>query len=293
MPTVSSWFEEFAMTLKARSGRSDWPDMATEGGLKFWDDFETSLRRMGATWEQADEASSAACDMPEMWPDKFRPFVVGYIQKLQARQLAEGKGIEAGSLDEAKALSRDCPDCEGTGGAIRYVHEEILGKVRTFGGNVAPVGTGVTYPCSCPLGKWVARGLRQEGQTSPVLTVDQYPSLRMRAVIWSDRLDNPYRHHPDRWDADAGMPHDAGEVIDSAAELRILCRSLSRSEESQGQFVPRPPRTPQEWEARAVPARADIADAIPDPIIERERPQPAVSRPEEIHILEDDIANWL
>lgn len=196
MARVSDWFDEWAKTLRARSGRVDWLDPASEQGASFWADFERAFVRHGVTFELADEASSAVCDVPGLYPDNYRPMILEAISRLIARA-NEQQFAQAGTVDAARLASKGCTDCDGSGFAPRFVHPEIHGKVRTIGGGIAPVGAKVVYPCSCPMGKLIARGLIQPGMSRPALTVDEYPSLRRDAVPWSDEPDNKYRHHPD------------------------------------------------------------------------------------------------
>jgi hypothetical protein len=286
MATVREWFDGFATALIERSGRLDLP----EGGSEYWDDFERGLVRIGATREQADEASSIVCDLPNLFPNQYRPMIVEAIRKIQARLQAESHGAAPGSPEEARLASRGCPDCGGSGGAIRYVHADILRKVRTIGGHVAPVGAGVCYPCSCPLGRSFARGLRAEGQARDPLTVDQYPSLRLGPVAWSDSPDNRYRHRPSAWDAATGRPHHAGEVV----SLDALKDSLAASKRHRGRFVPPPPREAHQEDASGLPGHADWAATIDDPEFRRVlgRGEPArPAQPAEISIPEDQAAS--
>lgn len=297
MAKVSDWIREFAAALIERSGRVDFPPW----GSGYWEDFQTSLARIGATWDQADEASSVVCDVPGLFLDNYRPMVIEAVRKIQARAVLADKGVMPGSLDEARVQSRDCPDCGGTGGAVRYVHREILGKVRSFDGNAVPVGGSACYPCSCPLGRLVARGLRREGQDRDPLTVDQYPSLRMGPARWSDR-DNRYRYRPSHWDGESGMPHGAGEVATPEQELSSLKRlvaSLAASGASKGRIVPGHPGSPRQGDASGLPGpsgdRTDLATAAGDPVVARELAPAAPTRPmrpEDIRVPEDDLSAW-
>lgn len=305
MARVSDWFDEWAVTLRDRSGRQDWPDATSESGLAFWDDFERALVRIGATFDLADEASSAACDVPNLYPNQFRSFVVEAIRKLQSRSQAESRGGDLRDPEAARIASRDCWDCGGSGFAPRYVHPEILGKVRTVGGHEAPVGMRVGYPCSCPLGKLAASGLRQDGQARDPLTVDDYPSLRLRPVPWpSDHpagLDCRFRHHPDRWDAFEGRPMAPEIVVASRDEGLEMLRSLTESSRMPQErparrgWPDRPSgrREAQEGASAAPGSRPDIDAPIPDPVLQKERGEPAPAKPlEELYVPEDDL-NWL
>lgn len=276
MAMVLDWFADFARMLVERSGRVDFP----EPGSEFWQDFYRSLTRIGATEAQADEASSIVCDLPNLFPNQYRPMVVEAVQKLQARDLSASKGVEPGSLDEARIASRECPDCQGSGFAPRYVHPEIHGKVKTFGGGIAPVGMRVLYPCSCPLGHRTAASLIQPGQQRTPLTVDQYPSLRRHPAPWGsfhdDGLDNQFRYRPDQWDAENGRPlQSEGETADLATLKAITTLKRAPSGVSAASREDR---------------RENLLSSLPQP--HTEPPGPSIdvpAQPELLTIPEDDL----
>lgn len=225
MAMVCDWFGDFMAALVQRTGRTDFPQIGTE----YWDDFEKGLVRIGATWPHADAAISMLCECRKVYLDNVRPLIVASIRKLQAEEQAGmSSGAAPGSVEAARLASRDCPDCLGSGGAPRFVHAEIHGKVKTFGGRVAPVGARVIYPCSCPMGRVMALGLRQPGQQGIPLTVDAYPSLRRLPVEWArcpDGLDSQYRYSPDEWNDIDGRPMPPEVEIETVADLRNLIAS--------------------------------------------------------------------
>jgi hypothetical protein len=224
---VREWFDDFAAAMIERSGREDFPAPGTE----FWDDFERSLVRIGATWPHADEAASIVCDIPNLFPNNFRPMVVEAVKKIQAREqagLAAGPG--ATTREDADLASRGCPDCGGSGFAHRYVHEDILGMIKSARGNDVPVGYEFSVPCSCALGHLAAQTLRKPNQSAPTLTIDRYPALRREPVEWTDSpdgLDNRHRYRPAHWDAAAGRPVEPEFPIRSVDDLRALIRTLA------------------------------------------------------------------
>lgn len=203
MAMVRDWFPDFASALVERSGRSDFPDPGSE----YWADWQREFAREGVHWPEADAASSRVCNLPNLFINDYRPMVMAEIKKVQ-RESASPSGL-TGSLDEAKFASKDCPDCGGSGHAIRYVHADILGRMKTAQGNDVPVGASFALPCSCPLGHHVSRGYAVDGKR-PARRVDEHPSLRRIASRWgseaSDGLDNQYRHRPDEWDGLHGCP---------------------------------------------------------------------------------------
>lgn len=289
MDRVEGWIGDFFVKHTVRCPREDWPAPATEDESTTLDAWKHAFVTRGVERRFADVASLDMAAAPPRFLSEHLPELVRLALELRRAEDAVPGADPLTSLEAATIASRGCPDCGGSGGAVRYVHPGIHGKVRTFGGHVAPVGMAVTYPCSCPLGRFVARGLRQEGQASDPLTVDQYPSLRMGRVSWSDAPDNRHRHRPESWDHEWDMPGGAGEVLDVAG-LEALVASLAASKDAPGRFVPSPPRGRATDDARAVPARSDLASAIPDPVIGRERAPALASRPDSIGIPEDQAA---
>jgi hypothetical protein len=236
MAMVRDWFGDFMAALIQRTGRTDFPEIGTE----YWTDFERNLVEIGALWPHADRAISLLCECPKVYLDNVRPLIVASIKKLYAQDQAGGPAAP-GSAEAARLASRDCPDCLGSGGAPRFVHAEIHGKVKTFGGRVAPIGARVIYPCSCPMGRVMALGLRQPGQQGIPLCVDQYPSLRRLPVEWArclDGLDCQYRYNPDEWNTLDGRPLPLEFEIETVEDLRRLIAS--------GKAVRRLARVPHE-----------------------------------------------
>jgi hypothetical protein len=236
MAAVRDWFGDFMAAVIERTCRGD--DLP-EPGSEFWSDFERSLVRIGAIWPHADEALSIVCDS-KVFPSDIRPAIVAEIRRLQGLALASGgAGTSVHTREEAEAASRGCQDCSGAGYAHRFVHEDILGLIRTARGNDVPVGYEFAVPCSCALGQLAAHTLRKPGQTSPILTIDKYPALRREPVEWTDSpdgLDNRHRYRPAHWDAARGRPLEPEFPIRSVDDLRTLVRSLaarSRHETSE------------------------------------------------------------
>ena len=70
---VHDWFEAFVGRFVERTGRDplDFPEVGSE----YWIDLERSLRRMGATEDQADEASSVVADSPDLYVNQVRSLI--------------------------------------------------------------------------------------------------------------------------------------------------------------------------------------------------------------------------
>jgi hypothetical protein len=215
MARVEEWFPTFMMNLMIRSGRQDWPDPEDEVGVEFWADFKRALIRCGASEEEADEASSAACDVPDLWPNQYRPMVVAAIKSLQSRKQAEGKGSGGpNSMDEAKATSKGCPDCDGNGIAMRYIYADYLGRFVTPGGKPFPLGALVGIVCgSCPLGNLIWR-----------LNSEAPRENRHRMAFGKNFPDllsgRQYRYPPDNWNALDGEPMPEPSPEDVKAQVQ-------------------------------------------------------------------------
>jgi hypothetical protein len=288
MDRVEGWIGDFYVKHADRCPREDWPDAGTEAESSFIEAWKHAFVTRGVEHRFADLASLEMASDPPKFLDQHLPALVKASLELRRREDA-GRGVAevAATVEAARLASRDCPDCEGSGLAIRHVHPDILGRAVTFGGGEAPAGSAVAYPCSCPLGRFVARGLRQPGQQADPLTVDQYPTLRARPVRWSDRPDNRLRHHPARWDDEAGMPLGSGEVVDRGRALAALKAALSLHGASagRGRAIYRGHRPEGQGEAAGPPAGHPSGGAEE---VRPEIPPPA----REIRIPEDDMLGW-
>lgn len=214
---VDDWFGLFIMSHMARFPREDWPAEMSQDASEFFGAWRHQFILKGLTEDVATRASLDLAGEPPRWKADHLPAILKAAAEVR-RQLEPQTSAES-PLEDARIASRDCPDCLGNGSAVRYVHPEILGKLVTVGGNEVPIGGSVAIPCSCPLGRHVARGLAPEGRPSPP-TIDRYPTLRRWAAPWgspsSDGLDNQFRHRPSDWDAVRGCPLPS-EIYDLAS----------------------------------------------------------------------------
>lgn len=194
---VEQWFAVFVDRLIVRSARNDWPKLDTDDGAEYWRDFRRALVRCGASEDEADEASSLACESADLWPNQAKAMVVGHVRAIQARKQAaakaEGKAAPS-SREEAALLSRDCDACSGDGLMSRFVHASHAGRFATAGGRAFPVGSRVTLFCGCPLGM-LLHG--QDTSRPAIASAAAFPEL-----LW----ERQYRYHPDNWDAMHGEP---------------------------------------------------------------------------------------
>jgi hypothetical protein len=260
---VSDWFDDWATKHRARSGRTDWPTISTEAGRAYWDNVESALVRHGATLEVADEASAAVCEVPDVYPDKFLPFLVAAIKKLHSRMQSEAKGPGGlNTMDEAKAASKGCPDCEGNGIAMRYVHADYLGRF------VTPVG----IVCgTCPLGSLIWK-LNSEA-----------PRENRHKMAFGGRFldllrERKYRYQPDNWNLVDGEPMPEPSPEEVKAQVRA---ALMAGKGSRGSLVGRSggrwrnaPWTSEEHRSEAYTRREEEAasGAVPIPAPEPEYP---------------------
>lgn len=301
MARVEEWLPEFMRRHTARCHRHDWPtdedpDRPSENTRDFYDAWRHAFVTHGVEDRFADLASLEMAASPPAFLSEHLPMVLKLAAEYRRRhESGLGVNAEAASVEAATSLSRDCPDCGGTGGALRYVHQDILGKVKTFGGHPAPLGYSVAYPCSCPLGKFVARGLRQPGQAADPLTIDQYPSLRLRPVRWSDRPDCKYRYRPSEWDDDAEMPAHAGEVVTREEALGNLKALYATESPRRGRGGPG--HAPHLGRSQGDPSAATESGSgwlppVEDPVIGRERATATPPEPPPIHVPEDAPDPW-
>lgn len=207
MKKVDDWFGLFIATHMMRFPREDWPEEMSEEASNFFGAWRHQFIIKGLTEDVATKASLDLAGDPPRWLADHLPAILK--AGAEVRRQAEPQTSAESPLEDARMASRDCPDCLGNGSAVRYVHPEILGKLKTSAGNPVPIGGSVSIPCSCPLGRHVARGLAPEGR-QPVPTVDRYPSLRRWEAPWgspsSDGLDNQFRYRPSEWDAALECP---------------------------------------------------------------------------------------
>jgi hypothetical protein len=142
---------------------------------------------------------------------------------------------------------------------------------------------------------FLARGVEERHAERASLELVAEPpaflSDHLPAIV---RLAREYRRRDEEPPVRASLEapgEDSPEKLQALADLKALVGSLGRSRRSRCPFTPPRPRKPPGGEARAVPAAAYLADAIPDPVIRAERARAAPSqpsRPDDITIPEDD-----
>lgn len=261
---VDDWFGLFIMAHMARFPREDWPAEMSQDASEFFGAWRHQFVIKGLTEDVATRASLDLAGDPPRWKADHLPAILKAAAEVR-RQLEPQSSAES-PLEDARMASRDCPDCLGNGSAVRYVHPEILGKLKTAAGNPVPIGGSVSIPCSCPLGRHVARGLAPEGR-QPVPTVDRFPSLRRWEAPWgspsSDGLDNQFRYRPSEWDRNRGCPIPT-EVYDLATLKAIaLDGKASRSPDkrrSQLASIDRAARPEVAPEAKPAPKSITIPE---------------------------------
>lgn len=288
---AEDWFDHWLADLQAklRYGAGMWVAPTDAGFYLAWLE---AFDEVGLTEEEAYTATRRLqVDRPP-YPDRVPKAIKDLLPEIR-RSLPVAQGGIPSTREEAEKRSAGCPECSGVGIAIRYVHQDCHGHFRTARGNPVPVGSSVSGWCgSCPMGRFLASSNAQGGK--PGRTWDDDPRFRVAYSPATGGHDNQYRHKPQDWDAERGMPYAPEFEVNSLDDLKRLVASLAASKRSDGPFVPAKPRTPQEWEARAVPGRAYLADTpADDPVIDRERSRAAPTPPptQEIHLPEDDL-DW-
>lgn len=272
MSRVDDWFPSFCDALIDRSLRADWP----AGGSGYWDDFRRELLLIGSRWEEADVAISRVCNQPKVFIADFRPLILAEIKKIQREPSApSGVGLDPKA---AEAASRDCVECRGTGMAIRFVHECILGRLKTANGSDVPVGASVAIPCDCAFGRHLARSGLEGGKVRS--TIGEFPTLRRSPFPWAncpDGLDSRFRYRPRDWNDEAGRPWAyETDAIKAIPDLRAL---------TSGMKPPKGPRIAQERSKQlsAISAMPKPADAVATPSRPREDASSHLAEPEDTH----------
>lgn len=241
---ILNWFASFATDLLFRSRRRDFPAANTEAGSVFWEEMESSLDRLNATEMEADAASRVVCEDAALWPNQYRVALLAEIRRVRAA--ASSTTPAASTEDDAWRASRACPDCGGSGLAIRYIHASIVGVLKTPLGNDVQVGYSLAMPCSCPLGHATLVNLGLiNGKLR--LRVDQSPLFCREPQPWaetSDGLDNRFRHRAADWSEDHARPYAIENAARTPKDLRNLITTL------KAPSLPETATASRQWAAR-------------------------------------------
>jgi hypothetical protein len=260
--SAMDWFFDWLTDHQARVRHPHWVDPGDVAYYLGWVDFFDKER---VTEKEAYALTRLLQVSPPRYPDRTPEAILAILPGL--REEASGGGPLPGSRDEAIARSLGCLECQGIGFSIRYGHAEEPSRLTTSGGATIPPGLPVSSPCgSCELGQYLSRSVAGPGR--PAHTWRDVPAFAVGPVDWSPLPDNRHRYRPTEWDAAAGRPSIAPHGTGGngpAKDPRRLVASLTGLMRHQGEFVPPPPRSPARGEARAVPARSEMADPAPDP----------------------------
>lgn len=285
---AEDWFDHWIADLqgKLRYGVGMWVPPTDAGFYLAWLEL---FDEIGLTEAEAYAATRRLQVDRPAFPDRVPKAIKEMLPELRRAMPAEKGGLPS-TREEAEKRAQGCPECRGAGISPRYVHEDNHGHFRTAKGAPVPVGASASGWCgSCPLGRFLANANAEPGKAGR--TWDDQPRYRVDYSPASGDYDNQYLHRPRDWDLERGMPYAPEFEVNSLDDLKSLVASLAASKRSPAPFTPPPPRTPPGGDARAVPARSELADAIPDdPVIAQERGGPIQPRRvEDVHVPEDDL----
>lgn len=197
---VEDWFFDFVSLHLDRCRRPDLPDMSTDPGLVFWENWRRAFVRIGVTWDVADEASSIVASK-DMFANQHLAAIMAEAERIfRERRTKETPGYTPGSREAAVAATPEDCECGRGGIVVRYRHEPA-GKGT---GHNSP-GAAVNCYCPCPMGRWTKDRHDADARRCFIDLADR-PDLQFRAVPWSDAPDNPFRYRPSQWDAATGQP---------------------------------------------------------------------------------------
>lgn len=195
---IDNWFPRWKAEHLARCYRNDWPTdpLIAE---PFWGGWKSKLRRSGATYACATEASEDVAALA-LYPNEQLNALMKCVQAIHKRLNADHERIRDGDITAARDATDPNCECSKSGMVVRYRHA----SVREGKGSDA-AGTQYVCHCLCPVGQWMRANLESENRRLFV-NLASHPALHVKPVAWSDVPDNQFRYHPDDWDSDMGCP---------------------------------------------------------------------------------------
>lgn len=172
MATISDWFDKFVPWVTARLRLHDWPLKADD---PYWRELEANFAKRGYDKEIVKLAVQAMMDDPPRGIVQFLPRLHDEYRKAQGRLLQEeaSRRVVAPELEEAKAISKDCPECMGNGMVQRFAKFPLMGP---------PFNEQLWRPwlaCRCPFGR-------------ALLTINKgFDDLQSLPHLWTPGLEFP------------------------------------------------------------------------------------------------------
>lgn len=179
---VRDWLPGWWRYHRTTMYHEDWPDL-TENETEHWAEL---LAGLGIHDQAASEPSKRLLFQASRWCLEHAPHSTVRSQMAKVREAVTALRAAATAAEPRPALdrdaaaeaSRDCPDCGGTGLAVRYVARAKTARGGPIESQPVPVydHTGqvvrriapartvcLVLTCVCPLGHWIERQHRASG----------------------------------------------------------------------------------------------------------------------------------
>lgn len=176
---VESWFYAWLERHMQRCRSQGWPTLVdgapADRDSHFYLSWIKAFRERGLTEDVADEASALLALGPYSWPGaKHLNELLAHVQAAWDRVHARRRGVDPGTREEAKLMSRGCPECNGDGFAAR----DMKKNDRIYS---------TAFFCMCPMGEWLAQyyfNQKDREIYSRIRRLSQYPEL------WNDGFEH-------------------------------------------------------------------------------------------------------
>lgn len=187
MSDVTEWIYEFAQEHINRfnNWKTGWPRVKGADGkptldaIAFFAPWAGMLAERGVNFDVARLASAEmSAKEQQLHPGKHIEKFMEYVETIWGRKAAEDKtGAAPQTREQAMAASRNCPECAGTGYAVRpwwHAAHDREYQVSMF--------------CLCRYGEWLAENFAAKGEGAAEATRDM--KTRTRRLI----------QYPELWD---------------------------------------------------------------------------------------------
>lgn len=168
------WFWGFVKVVQDRIPDNAWPPVAGEGDL-FWNDLKADFRRLRVTRHEANRTSQVLRHHPPRFVKDFPPAFKKTLEIVRERAASEAALARPFDprLRSSHELSKDCPECEGTGWAKRHTDIPSLPHLKFA----------VSLACRCPMGRVRLGQCREKDIECEDLQAEQW--------LWDENLSHP------------------------------------------------------------------------------------------------------
>lgn len=200
MNDVVEWIYEFAgeHINRFQSWQNVWPRLKGPDGKPTLDAIDRfsawagNFAARGVTFDIARLASAEmAAKEPQLHPGQHEKRIMDYIDQVWARRDAENRtGAAPQTREYAEAAARHCPECAGSGYAVRPIWHERHNREYN-----------VTMFCLCLYGEWLAVNFAAKGPDADEATRSMKARTRRLAQypeLWDRRWHTDNRGN-DRW----------------------------------------------------------------------------------------------